>query len=349
MHSPHALNSQLQPPAGAGPPPHHLRAEQGLVAAGVYAGGRHVADIRIAEAGGWAARPDHVVWIGLLEPSHEILQRVQAQFGLHDLAIEDAGTAHNHPKLVQYGEALFIVARTAQLVEGRIAFGETNIFVGRGYVVTVRHGASTSYALVRARSESCPAALSHGEHYILHAVLDFIVDNYSPVLSAIHAEVEEIEDRVLAEPLGHADVERLHILRRDLLRLRNAALPLVDVCRRLEHADVLPIEPGMQLLFRDVADHINHVAAEIDALREVLAFLFEAGIMVGQMHQTNITRRLAAWAAILAVPTAVAGIYGMNFEHMPELKWAYGYAGVLGVIAVAVAGLYAGFRRNHWL
>ena len=164
--------------------------EPGLMEAGVYYGGRRIRDIRIEEAHEWAAQPGHVVWIGLLEPSHELLGRVQAQLGLHDLAIEDAGKSHNHPKIDLYGDALFIVARTAQLVEGRIAFGETHIFVGRGYIVTVRHGASASYGAVRQRCESCPTILANGEHYILHAILDFIVDNYMPVTEAVHAEVE---------------------------------------------------------------------------------------------------------------------------------------------------------------
>jgi magnesium transporter len=319
------------------------------MAAGVYANGRRISDIRIEEAHEWTARPGHVVWIGLLDPSYELLRRVQAQFGLHDLAIEDAGKSHNHPKVELYGDALFIVARTAQLVDGRIAFGETHIFVGRGYVITVRHGASVSYSAVRQRCESCPTILATGEHYILHAILDFIVDNYMPVTAAIHAEVEEIEDRVLSMPLGPQDIERLHILRRDLLRLRSAAVPLVEVCRRLEHTDVLPMSPGMKYQFRDVTDHIHMVAAEVDTLRELLAFVFEASVMIGQIQQNDITRRLAAWAAILAVPTAVAGIYGMNFEHMPELKWQYGYFLILGLIAVAVLGLYAGFRRHKWL
>jgi len=255
----------------------------------------------------------------------------------------------NHPKLELYGDALFIVARTAQLVDGRIAFGETHIFVGRGYIVTVRHGASVSYAAVRQRCESCPTVLANGEHYILHAILDFIVDNYMPVLESIHAEVEDIEDRVLTRPLDHANIERLHILRCDLLRLRSAAIPLVEVCRGLEHGETLPTAQGMRPFFRDVTDHIHLIAAEIDSLRELLAFLFEASVMIGQIQQNEITRRLAAWAAILAVPTAVAGIYGMNFEHMPELKWQYGYFGVVGLIGVAFTILYIGFRRNKWL
>jgi magnesium transporter len=235
------------------------------------------------------------------------------------------------------------------MVEGRIAFGETHLFVGHGYVVTVRHGASTSYRAVRQRCEACPTTLSHGEDYILYAILDFIVDNYMPVLETVHREVEAIEDRVFAAPLPTNEVQRLYTLRRELLQLRNAAAPLAEVCRRLEHAEVKPIDAEMQPLFRDVSDHVNRVKEEVDALREVLAFTFEASLMVGQAQQTSITRRLAAWAAILAVPTAIAGIYGMNFEHMPELKWQYGYHLVLGFIAVVCGTMFWQFRRNGWL
>jgi magnesium transporter len=274
---------------------------------------------------------------------------VQRQFNLHPLAIEDAGKAHQHPKLETYGEGVFIVARTAQLVEGRIAFGETHLFVGRGYVVSVRHGASVSYTTVRKRCEACPTVLSHGEDYIVYAILDFIVDNYMPVVERIHAEVEAIEDTVLATTLSQPDIERLYTLRRDLLRLRNAAKPLVEVCNRLEHIELMPIDREMQPHFRDVTDHVRRVSEEIDALREVLAFAFEASLMAGQAQQTVITRRLAAWAAILAVPTAIAGIYGMNFEHIPELKWVYGYYLVMGVIIAICTTLYVQFRRNGWL
>jgi magnesium transporter len=323
--------------------------EPGVVASSVYAGGRRVNDIAIEEAGEWSKRPGHVVWIGLLEPSPDLLKRVQAQFGLHDLAIEDAGNAHQHPKIEQYGEALFVVARTAQTIDGRIAFGETHLFVGRGYVVSVRHGASRSYAAVRDRCESCPAVLSHGEDYILYAILDFIVDNYTPVLETVHAEVEAIEDSVFSKAAELVDIERLYMMRRDLLRLRNSVVPLVEVCRRLEHADVKAIDTAMQPLFRDVTDHVLRVQEEIDALREVLAFAFEASLMRGQAQQTAITRRLAAWAAILAVPTAIAGIYGMNFEHMPELKWQYGYLLVVSAIAVICGSLYWQFRRSGWV
>jgi magnesium transporter len=326
-----------------------LNHEPGLVASSVYASGRRVGDIRIEEAGAWSRKPGHVVWIGLREPSGELLLRVQAQLDLHPLAIEDAAKAHQYPKVERYGDALFVVARTAQVVAGEIAFGETHIFVGRGYVVSVRHGPSTSYASVRQRVESCPTSLSRGEDYILYSILDFIVDNYGPVVEAIQAEVDALEDGVLHKSLSEPEIERLYRLRRELLRLRKAVAPLVDVCRRLEHADEALIEPQMQDLFRDVSDHIRRVQEDIDSLREVLAFAFEASLMAGQAQQNAITRKLAAWAAILAVPTAVAGIYGMNFEHIPELKWTYGYYVVIAAIVAICSGLYLRFKRYGWL
>lgn len=323
--------------------------DEGVVAAAVYADGRRVADITVDEAGEWSRRPGHVVWIGLHEPDLQVLRKLEAEFNLHPLAIEDALKAHQRPKLEQYGDALFVVARTAQMLHGRIAFGETHLFVGRGYVVSVRHGASTSYTPVRERCEAAPTAFSQGEDYILYAVLDFVVDNYMPVIETIETEVEGIEDQLLAATSAPPEINRLYQLRRDLLRLRNAAVPLVEVCRRLEQPGLPGIDASMQPLFRDVSDHIRRIQEEIESLREVLDFAFEASLMTGQVQQTEITRKLAAWAAILAVPTAVAGIYGMNFDVMPELHWRYGYAVVLVVIVAVCSWLYVRFRRDHWL
>jgi len=322
---------------------------EGVVAAGAYVDGRRVANIAIAEASSWRSRPGHVVWIGLHEPDIALLTSVQQQFQLHDLAIEDADHAHQRPKIEQYGDGLFIVARTAQLVGDSIAFGETHLFVGEGYLVSVRHGASTSYARVRERCESCPRALARGEDYILYAILDFIVDNYSPVLETIQEEVEAMEALVLASAMTRAQIERLYLLRRDLLRLRNAVGPLVEVCRRLEHDNLPMVRPTMQPLFRDVTDHVRTVQEQIDSLREVLAFAFEASLLVGQAQETAVSKKLASWLAIIAVPTAVAGIYGMNFKNIPELQWEYGYFIVMGVIAIACAALFWRFRRVGWL
>jgi magnesium transporter len=321
----------------------------GVVAAGVYVDGRRVANTAIDEASSWRAKPGHVVWIGLYEPNLALLTSVQKQFDLHDLAIEDANQAHQRPKIEQYGDGLFIVARTAQLIDGKIAFGETHLFVGEGYLVSVRHGASTSYTTVRERCESCPRALARGEDYILYAILDFIVDNYSPVLETIHEEVEQIEDDVLANPIARAQVERLYMLRRDLLKLRNAIGPLVEVCRRLEHDNLPMVRSTMRPLFRDVTDHVRNIQERIDSMREVLAFAFEASLLVGQAQETAVSKKLASWLAIIAVPTAVAGIYGMNFKYIPELQWEYGYFVVMALMATACVGLYWRFRRVGWL
>ena len=329
--------------------PSTQQSEPGLVAASVYADGQRVRDIAIEEAGTWSRKAGHIVWIGLYEPSTALLERVRVQLNLHELAIEDARNAHQYPKVERYGDALFVVARTAQVIKDKIAFGETHIFVGKGYVVSVRHGPSTSYTAVRERVESCPLSLSRGEDYILYSILDFIVDNYAPVVEAAQSEVDALEDRLLSRALPDAAIDRLYTLRRELLKLRKAVAPLVDVCHRLEHADEALIEPQMQPFFRDVSDHIRRVQEEIDALREVLAFAFEASLMAGQAQQNAITRKLAAWAAILAVPTAIAGIYGMNFQNMPELQWKYGYYAVIGVIAALCGWLYLRFKRLGWL
>jgi len=322
---------------------------EAIVAAGAYVDGRRVANIAIDDASSWRSKPDHVVWIGLHEPDMSVLTRVQRQFELHDLAIEDADHAHQRPKIEQYGDALFIVARTAQLDGDSIAFGETHLFVGEGYLVSVRHGASTSYTPVRERCESCPRALARGEDYILYAILDFIVDNYSPVLETIQEEVEAMEAQVLASAMTRAQIERLYLLRRDLLRLRHAVGPLVEVCRRLEHDNLPMVRPTMRPLFRDVTDHVRTVQEQIDSLREVLAFAFEASLLVGQAQETAVSKKLASWLAIIAVPTAVAGIYGMNFKYIPELQWEYSYFVVMGAMLVACAALYWRFRRVGWL
>ncbi len=334
----------ISSPKSPSPPP-----ESGIVASSAYAHGVRVADIPIEDAGEWSRKDGHVVWIGLLEPDRELLHRVQKQFNLHPLAIEDAENAHQRPKLEQYGDALFVVARTAQMIDRRITFGETHMFVGHGYLVSVRHGPSTSYKAVRQHWETCPMSLAKGEDFILYAILDFIVDNYMPVLETIHEEVEEIEDKVLAKPMSRDDIERLYMLRRDLLRLRNAVAPLLDVCLRLSNGSIPQVRPTLAPMFRDVTDHVRTVQEKIDSLREVLAFAFEASLLVGQSQENAITKRLASWAAILAVPTAIAGIYGMNFKNMPELEMQFGYHTVITIIIVACGILYWRFRRAGWL
>jgi magnesium transporter len=321
-----------------------------VVAAAAYSAGRRVAEITLEEGKAWSDKPGHLVWIGIHEPGPDELRSLQRQFGLHDLAIEDALTAHQRPKAETYGDTLFLVLRTVQRRgEGVVEFGETHIFAGKGYVISVRHGPSSSYAKVRERLESSPALLRHGEDYIVHAILDFVVDCFMPVLERVEAEVVDLDERILRKGLSRTKIASIHNLRGELRRLRHAAAPLIDVCRRIEHLRLPFIDDAIRPYFRDVADHVQRVNETIDSLGEILDHSFEAGLLLESSHQNEIGRRFAAWAAILAVPTAIAGIYGMNFENMPELTWRYGYFMVLGLIALVCAGLFRQFRRSGWL
>ena len=323
--------------------------ESSILSSRAYCEGMAVVEIPLSQAGEWAAKPDHFVWIGLLEPTGDELATLQAQLGLDPLAIEDAGQAHERPKMQRYGEGLFIVVRTAELIDERVTFGETHIFVGRGYVVTVRHGASAAYSRIRAQCEANPAMLAKGEAFILHSFLDFTVDHYLGVMDRLQSEGAAIEAEVLARELPPEQTQRLYVLRRELLRMKNGILPLAEVCSRIEHSELLTIDKSLEHCFREVTDHVRGAQEEIDSLSARLGLAYEASLLTSQAQQTEISRRLAAWAAILAVPTAMAGIYGMNFAEMPELQWKYGYPMVLGVVGVVCVTLFVNFRRAKWL
>lgn len=289
------------------------------------------------------------VWIGLTEPLGSELEVLQARYGLHPLAVEDARHAHQLPKVDVYGDQLFLVTRTAQLVDEAIVYGETDIFVGQAFIITVRHGSARAHSELREHLEAAPALLKHGVDYVLHAVLDFIVDGYIPIVDAIEDEVLEMERRALDAFLSRHEIARIFTKRRELMRFRRVLGPMEEVCGRLEHLDFPCLDVEVRPYFRDVFDHVHRVGSRVDGLREVLGSVFEAATLLEQQRQGAITRKLAAWAAILAVPTAVAGVYGMNFDHMPELRWTYGYPLVMVVIASICGYLYVRFKRNNWL
>ena len=320
-----------------------------VIAAAAYSAGQKVQDILIEESGAWAAKPGHFVWIGIHEPDEHELRQLQKQFGLHELAIEDALKAHQRPKLEQYGETTFLVLRTAFCLDGHIALGETEIFVGRGYIISVRHGRSASYAPVRQRAEAAPSRLANGEDYVVYAIIDFVVDNYLAVVDHLRVDIEALEGTILEPAQGESKTAQIYGLRRELQQLKLAVAPTAEVCRRLEHLDLPGIDPSFRPYYRDIVDHLNRALEQIDTLREMLGFAFEASLLTEQARQSEVSRRLAGWAAILAVPTAIAGIYGMNFEHMPELSWRYGYFLVLAVIAAACSFLFYRFRRAGWI
>jgi magnesium transporter len=328
-----------------------------VVNCAAYQEGRRVADIDIERdtkavldlaSGDDAARAGRFVWLGLHEPSEELLRKVQSRFGLHDLAIEDAHSAHQRPKLEIYGNSLFVVLRTAQLQGTKIQFGETHIFAGKGYVVTVRHGPSSSYTDLRARCECAPTLLRIGESFVLYSLMDFVVDNYFPIIDALEAEVDALEGEVFDQSSDRDEIARIYELRRELMVLRRTVSPLLDVCDRLMRFDAPLIEPDIRPYFRDVRDHVIRVDERIDDLRELLTSAMETNLLLASVRQNDVMRKLAGWAAILAVPTAVFGLYGMNFQDMPELSSPFGYPAVLAVVAAVCAYLYYRFRRAGW-
>jgi magnesium transporter len=321
----------------------------GVVTCALYGDGRRLADVPFDDCGLQDCAEEQFLWIGLYEPEEELLRTAQQHFGLHDLAIEDAHNAHQRPKVELFGESLFLVLRTAQMQDGQIAYGETHIFVGKSYLITVRHGASLSYLDARNRLERKPEMLKLGVQAALHAVVDFVADNFFPVIDEIARELAEIENHVLDETLNVTVIGRIYHLRQQLLGMRNAVSPLLEVCSKLDRLQCPVLTPEIQPYFRDVHDHVMHVAEAIDNLRAGLAAAFETEMLLAGSRQNDIVRQLAAWAAMLAVPTAIAGIYGMNFDNMPELKWEMGYFGVLGTIAVVCGFLYWKFKRAGWL
>ncbi len=320
-----------------------------VIAAYVYGEGQRVREIDLGDPASLEMSPGQFAWIGLFEPNEAELDILKRRFNLHPLAVEDALKADQLPKVDVYGDQLFVVARTAHLEGEKIGYGETDIFVGPSHIITVRHGSARAHLELREHLEAAATQLKHGVDFILHAVLDFIVDGYFPIVDAIEEKVLEMERYALDAFLSRAEVLRIFALRRELMRFKRVLGPMEEVASRLEHHEMPCIDWDVRPYFRDVYDHVRRVASLVEALRDVLSSVFEASSLMEQQRQGAITRRLAAWAAILAVPTAIAGIYGMNFEVMPELKWRYGYLMVIVAIVVICLGLYAQFKRSKWL
>lgn len=320
-----------------------------VIACAGYEDGRRVADLELDDCATFDDRPGRFVWVGLFEPSQEILRSLQGQFGLHELAVEDALRAHQRPKLDLYGDSLFMVLRTARQAETGLIFGETHVFAGKGYVISVRHGDTSSYGIVRSRCEASPQLLANGEDYVLYAIMDFVVDNYMPIVESMEKQADAIEEEVQSPNVGQLTIARIAGLRRDLLRLRRATAPMLDVCNRFEHFAMPFIDDAIRPYYRDVRDHVVRINESIDILRDVVSDAFETYMLLAANRQGEVTRQLAGWAAILAIPTAIAGIYGMNFEFMPELKQPWAYPLVLAVIAIVCAILFLRFRRMGWI
>jgi len=324
---------------------------KGLINSVAYADGRRIGEVAIADISDVLREPGRFVWVGLHEPDAEMLAEIQQEFSLHDLAVEDAAHAHQRPKLERYGNSIFVVLRTVHIDQatGGIDYGETHIFVGANYVVSVRHGGSLPYGDVRTRCEATPDLLIKGPGFVLYALMDFIVDQYFPLVDRFEDKLGELEDDIFRQTLTRETTERIYQLKRDLLEVKRAVAPLVDICNRLVRTDVTLIPDDARVYFRDVYDHTIRINEMIDTVRELLTTALEANLSLISVAQNEAMKRLAGWAAIVAVPTMIAGIYGMNFKFMPELEWPFGYPATMIVMVGACAFLYYKFKRSGWL
>ena len=320
-----------------------------VVNCAAYCEGRRVANVEIDHISEVLKQPDKFVWIGLHEPSAEMLSTIQREFGLHDLAIEDAHRAHQRPKIEAYGDSLFIVLRTVQMKEQQIELGETHIFIGRNFIITVRHGSSLAYTDVRARCESTPHLLQKGPGFALYAIMDSIVDQYFPVVDGLAQELETLEEKIFDEKMRRETTEQIYHLKHQLLTVKRSVSPLVDICNRLMRFDLKMIEEETRPYFRDVYDHAIRINEMVDNSRDLVSAALEANLSLISISQNEVSKKFAGWAAIIGIPTMVAGIYGMNFKFMPELEWSWGYPIVMFLTFGLCVGLYTRFKRSGWL
>lgn len=321
-----------------------------IINCAAYANGKRIADVELNNVHEVLKTNDQFVWIGMHEPSNDILKTVQKEFGLHDLAIEDAQKAHQRPKVELYGDSLFIVLRTAQMSKQRhIEFGETHFFIGPNFIVSLRHGASLSYAPIRSRCEAMPHLLSKGQCFVLYAIMDFIVDQYFPVVHELEQELLNIEDKIFKEKPSRETTENIYQLKRELLDTKRAVSPLVDICNRLMRFDIQYISSDTQPYFRDIYDHSVRLNEMVENTRELLNTALEANFSLISISQSDVSKKFAGWAAIVAIPTMVAGFYGMNFQFIPNVQWHYGFYMVIIFTIAACILVYYFFRRSGWL
>ncbi len=313
--------------------------------------GQKQADIPIDEVSeALAGNPDHYVWVGLHEPDAVEMKLVAEEFGLHELAVEDATRLQQRPKIEAYGETLFVAVRTARLENDDICIGHTYIFVGPRYVLTVRQGASLSYSTVRQRCEQNTKQMKLGPGYILYALLDFVVDNYFPVVEDLDHYLKSIEHELFTSVFRRKTMQHLYDLKRELVRLRMAVVPLQDISSFLmHHADTQLVPKVIYPYLRDINDHVLRLTDLINAQSEMLKVAMDVNLAMVSVGQNEVVKRLASWAAILAVPTMIASFYGMNFEYMPELKWHFSYPVVLGVMLGSCVILWRRLRKVGWL
>jgi magnesium transporter len=310
---------------------------------------QHEGPLEVEQAARAARGEGDFVWLGLVEPSDEEMGSVAAAFGLHELAVEDAKHAHQRPKLEDYDDSFFVVLRPARYDDAaeEVEFGEIHLFIGGAYLIAVRHGAASELGPARQRLEARPDLLRLGPAAAAWAIVDKVVDDYAPVVDGLETDIEEVEQQIFTH--GADPTERIYRLKREVIEFHRAASPLLGPLEQLERGAFPRVDERLRSFFRDVADHARRIDEQVMGQRELLTSVLEANLALQSVRQNEVVRQISAWAAIIAVPTFIASVYGMNFEHMPELDSPIGYPLALAVMAVCVFVLHGFFRRIHWL
>ena len=314
-----------------------------------YEDGRKLADIEPAEVHDYLKRPGVFVWMALRDTDDAELVAMQDEFDLHELAVEDARHGHQRPKIEEYGDSLFCVVHTVETDGDELKVGEVDMFIARNYILSVRNRSQRGFQEVRSRCEREPELLKNGTGYVLYALMDAVVDRYFPVLDAIEAELEQIEERLFTNKAMRENIEALYYVKQKLGILKHATGPLLETVGKLYGGRVPNLCQGMGEYFRDVYDHLLRLNQSIDALRDTVNTALQANLAMITLSESEVTKRLAAYAALVAVPTMIAGIYGMNFKNIPELSWTFGYPMAISIMVAIDSYLFYRFRKAGWL
>jgi magnesium transporter len=314
-----------------------------------YKKGKKIADIPIGDIHTYLDQPDCFVWVALKDGTALELAEMKAEFGLHELAVEDALVGHQRPKIEEYGDSVFAVLHLVEPDGEDLHVGEVAIFVGRNYILSVRNHSSLNFMGVRDRCEREPHLLKHGSGFVLYALMDSVVDRYFPIIDNLESELEAIEEHIFAKGTARSNIERLYELKRKVMILKHAAFPLMEGAGKLYGGRVPAMCLNTQEYFRDVYDHLVRINSSIDTLRDTIAVAMQVNLSIVTIDENDVTKKLAAWGGIFAAATSMAGIWGMNFKNMPELEWAYGYPFALVTIILVCVALYMRFKRAGWL
>ena len=320
-----------------------------LVNCVAYENGARLNDLPVEDISEYLARPECFVWVALRDPEPAELDQMQQEFGLHELAVEDARHGHQRPKIEEYGDSLFAVMHLLDMHNGEIEVGEVNVFVGRNYVLSVRSRSAQTFVGVRERSEREPHLLQQGAGFVLYALMDATVDRYFPIMDELESELDDIEDRIFVKNMARANIEQLYRMKRKITVLKHAVSPLTEAVSKLSSELGPAVCANSRVYFRDVYDHLMRISASLDTIRETIGTAIQVNLSMVTIEESEVNKKLAAWAGIFAIATAFAGIWGMNFKHMPELDWIYGYPLALLTIGAAGGYLYWRFKRVGWL